>query len=124
MSTLPLHASGKTVGDVSGRSVVLAYGSVAAEYEALHTRAALFDRSHRGRLRVSGERAAEMVAGLVTNDVSGIAPGQGCYAAALTAKGKIVADLRIFVEEGSVLTDAPPRTCGTSACSVRTPDMS
>jgi folate-binding protein YgfZ len=119
MSTLPLHTSGKTVGDVSGRSVVLAYGSVAAEYEALHARAALFDRSHRGRLRVSGDRAAEMVAGLVTNDVSGLAPGQGCYAAALTAKGKIVADLRIFVEEGSVLTDAPPRAAEGWAAMVK-----
>jgi folate-binding protein YgfZ len=89
--------------------VVLAYGSVAAEYDALHSRAALFDRSHRGRLRVGGERAAEMVAGLVSNDVTGLAPGQGCYAAALTAKGKIVADVRVFVEEGSVLVDAAPR---------------
>ena len=29
------HASTATRGDVGGRSVVLAYGSVAAEYEAL-----------------------------------------------------------------------------------------
>ncbi|HEX5971237.1 MAG TPA: hypothetical protein VFY85_04875 [Gemmatimonadaceae bacterium] len=109
MSTRSAPATATTTGEVGGRSVVLAYGSVAAEYEALHTQAALFDRSHRGRLQVFGERAAEMVAGLVTNDVSGLAPGQGCYAAALTAKGKIIADVRIFVEEGSVLTDAPPR---------------
>ena len=109
MTSRPLHAGATTVGDVGGRSVVLAYGSVAAEYEALHSRAAMFDRSHRGRIRVSGPRAAEMITGLVTNDVSGLAPGQGCYAAALTAKGKIVADLRVFVEEGSVLVDTPPR---------------
>jgi len=98
-----------STADVGGRSVVLAYGSVATEYEALHSRAAVFDRSHRGRLQLFGERASEMVAGLVTNDVVGLAPGQGCYAAALTAKGKIVADVRVFVEEGSVLTDTPPR---------------
>jgi tRNA-modifying protein YgfZ len=103
------HVSSASVGNVGGRSVVLAYGSVAAEYEALQTRAALFDRSHRGRLRINGERAAEMIAGLVTNDVAGLIPGQGCYAAALTAKGKIVADVRVFIEEGSVLVDAPPR---------------
>ena len=119
MSTLPLHAGGATVGDVGGRSVVLAYGSVAAEYEALQSRAAVFDRSHRGRIRVSGERAAEMVAGLVTNDVAGIAPGQGCYAAALTAKGKIVADVRVFVEEGSVLTDVSPRAAEAWAVMVK-----
>ena len=93
------HASTATRGDVGGRSVVLAYGSVAAEYEALQSRAALFDRSHRGRIRVKGEKAAEMVAGLVTNDVAGLIPGQGCYAAALTAKGKIVADVRVFIED-------------------------
>lgn len=119
MTTQPLHAGVTTVGDVGGRSVVLAYGSVAAEYDALHSRAALFDRSHRGRLRVTGGRAAEMVAGLVTNDVAGLVPGQGCYAAALTAKGKIVADLRVFVEEGSVLIDAPPRAAEGWAAMVK-----
>jgi folate-binding protein YgfZ len=114
-----LHAGSTTVGDVGGRSVVLAYGSVAAEYEALHSRAALFDRSHRGRIRVSGERAAEMVAGLVTNDVTALAPGQGCYAAALTAKGKIIADVRVFVEESSVLVDAPARAAEGWAAMVK-----
>ena len=119
MSTRSLHAGTLTVGDVGGRSVVLAYGSVAAEYEALHARAALFDRSHRGRIRLLGERAAEMVAGLVTNDVTGLVPGQGCYAAALSAKGKIVADVRVFVEEGSVLVDAPPRAADGWAAMVK-----
>lgn len=109
MSTRSVPQPGPTIGDVGGRSVVLAYGSVSAEYDALHGRAAVFDRSHRGRLRVKGPRAVEMVTGLVTNDVASLAPGQGCYAAALTAKGKIVADLRIFVEEDGVLVDAPPR---------------
>jgi folate-binding protein YgfZ len=119
MTTYPLHVGPATVGDVGGRSVVLAYGSVAAEYEALHSRAALFDRSHRGRLRVSGARAAEMITGLVTNDVASLPPGQGCYAAALTAKGKIIADVRVFVEEGSVLVDAPPRAAEGWAAMVK-----
>jgi folate-binding protein YgfZ len=119
VSTRSASVTATTTGEIGGRSVVLAYGSVAAEYEALHTQAALFDRSHRGRLQVFGERAAEMVAGLVTNDVSGLAPGQGCYAAALTAKGKIIADVRVFVEEGSVLTDAPPRAAEAWATMVK-----
>ena len=113
------HASSATRGDVGGRSVVLAYGSVAAEYEALQSRAALFDRSHRARIRITGEKAAEMVAGLVTNDVAGLVPGQGCYAAALTAKGKIIADVRVFIEEGSVLVDAPPRAAAAWAAMVK-----
>jgi folate-binding protein YgfZ len=119
MSAHTLHAGSTTRGDVGGRTVVLAYGSVAVEYDALHSRAALFDRSHRGRIRVSGERAAEMVSGLVTNDVAALAPGQGCYAAALTAKGKIIADVRVFVEESSVLVDAPARAAEGWAAMVK-----
>ncbi len=110
---------GVSHADVGGRSVVLAYGSVAVEYEALQSQAALFDRSHRGRLRVTGPKAAEMVAGLVSNDVAGLVPGQGCYAAALTAKGKIVADVRVFVDEGGVLVDAPPRAAAAWAAMVK-----
>ena len=112
-------ATRATIGDVGGRSVVLAYGSVAAEYEALHSACVIFDRSHRGRLRVNGERAGEMITGLVTNDVAGLVPGQGCYAAALTSKGKIVADVRVFVDEGSVLTDVPPRAAAAWAAMVK-----
>jgi folate-binding protein YgfZ len=119
VSTHSMQEAGPTIGDVGGRSVVLAYGSVSAEYDALHHRAALFDRSHRGRLRLMGARAAEMITGLVTNDVAALVPGQGCYAAALTAKGKIVADVRVFVEEGSVLVDAPPRAAAAWSAMVR-----
>jgi folate-binding protein YgfZ len=119
MTTNSMAEAGTTIGDVGGRSVVLAYGSVAAEYETLHARAAVFDRSHRGRLRVKGPRAAEMVAGLVTNDVSALVPGQGCYAAALTAKGKIVADVRVLVEEDGILVDTPPRSAAAWAAMVK-----
>ena len=119
MSANSMPQAGTTLGDVGGRSVVMAYGSVAAEYEALHSRAAVFDRSHRGRLRVKGARAAEMVTGMVTNDVAALVPGQGCYAAALTAKGKIVADVRIFVEEDGILVDSPPRSAGAWAAMVK-----
>lgn len=75
------------------------------EYSALHNGALLFDRADRTRMRVSGPKAAELVTGMVTNDVSALSPGEGQYAAALTAKGKIVADLRIFAFEDSLLID-------------------
>lgn len=104
-----MRADPAAVGEISGRSVVLSYAGVATEYEALHRHAVVFDRSHRGRVRVSGAKAGEMLTGLVTNDVDALAPGQGQYAAALTPKGKIIADLRIFRDESSLLVDSPPR---------------
>jgi folate-binding protein YgfZ len=98
-----------TLVDVSGHAVVLTYSSVAAEYEALRTRAVVIDRSQRARMRITGLRAAELLSGLVTNDVTALEPGHGHYAAALTPKGKIVADLRVFREDDGLLVDTGPR---------------
>lgn len=75
------------------------------EYSALHNGALFFDRSDRMRMRISGPKAAELVTGMVTNDVSALTPGEGQYAAALTPKGKIVADLRIFALDDALLID-------------------
>jgi len=78
------------------------------EYSALHNSALFFDRSDRTRMRISGPKAAELVTGMVTNDVSALLSGEGQYAAALTPKGKIVADLRIFALDEALLIDASP----------------
>lgn len=78
------------------------------EYSALHNGALFFDRSDRTRIRISGPKAAELLTGMVTNDVSALLVGEGQYAAALTPKGKIVADLRIFALEDSFLVDTSP----------------
>jgi hypothetical protein len=95
-----LHvADAGTLVDVSGHPVVLTYSSVAAEYEALRTRAIVVDRSHRARMRFTGQRAPETLAGIVTSDVLALEVGHGQYAAALTPKGKIVADVRIFRDD-------------------------
>lgn len=97
------------VGDVGGHSVVMHYGHIAGEYAALRTSAMLVDRSARGRVRVAGEKASELITGLVTNDVDTLQAGQGQYAAALNPKGKIVADVRIFRFDDHLLIDVPPR---------------
>jgi tRNA-modifying protein YgfZ len=102
-------ADAGTLVDVSGHPVVLTYSSVAAEYDALRTRAIVVDRSHRPRLRMTGQRSAEILTGLVTNDVIGLEVGHGQYAAALTPKGKIVADVRIFRDDEGFLIDTAPR---------------
>ena len=104
-----MRADPSTVGEIGGRSVVLSYAGVATEYEALRHNAIVIDRSHRGRMKMSGASAAEMLTGLVTNDVTALLPGQGLYAAALTPKGKIIADLRLLRDDDSFLIDVPPR---------------
>lgn len=95
--------------DIGGQDVVLSYDGVNAEYAALRTGAIVVDRSHRGRLRVFGEKSSEALTGLVTNDILAMQPGHGQYGAALSAKGRIVADLRVFGSLASYLVDVPTR---------------
>ena len=54
------------------------------------------DRSDRGKLALTGPEAKTFLQGQVTNDIEGLAPGQGCYAAFLTHKGKMRGDMRVF----------------------------
>jgi folate-binding protein YgfZ len=67
-----------------------------AEYATLTERCGLVDRSERGKLALSGPDAKRFLAGQVTNDTETLQPGDGCYAAFLTHKGKMLGDLRIL----------------------------
>ena len=98
-----------TTGEIAGQPIVLHYGDIAHEYGALREGAMLVDRSSRGRMRVDGARAGELITGMVTNDVLSLRSGMGQYAAALNPKGKIVADLRIFAHRDHLLIDIPVR---------------
>jgi folate-binding protein YgfZ len=73
-----------------------------AAYDAARHRAALIDRSNRGRIVVSGADRATYLQGLLTNDVVALKAGQGCYAAYLTAQGRMIADLHVY-ELGDVM---------------------
>src|SRR3954451_3477261 len=67
-----------------------------AEYRALTEGVGLVERSERGTLALTGAEAKEFLHGQVTNDVEALRPGEGCYAAFLTHKGKMLGDLRIL----------------------------
>jgi len=56
----------------------------------------LIDRSERGKLALGGADRKAFLNGQVTNDVEGLEPGRGCYAAFLTPKGKMLGDLRVL----------------------------
>jgi folate-binding protein YgfZ len=71
-------------------------------YDAARQRAATIDRSDRGRLVVSGADRAAYLQGLLTQDVAALTAGQGCYAAYLTAQGRMIADLYVY-ELGDVM---------------------
>ena len=74
-------------------------------YRAMTEGCAVVDRSERGKLALSGGEAKEFLQGQVTNDVEGLAPGEGCYAAFLTHKGKMLGDMRVLDAGDELLLD-------------------
>jgi folate-binding protein YgfZ len=85
-----------------------------AQYRQLREECGLLDRSERGKLLLRGAEAAEYLQGQLTNDVEGLEPGEGCYAALLDRKGHMQADMRVLRPSGAPF---PPisgeRTTGT-----------
>lgn len=60
-----------------------------------------------GRLRFEGSDAASFLHALVTNDVEGLVPGRGCYAAWLTPQGRMIADLLLLRDDTGVWAEVP-----------------
>ena len=89
-----------------------------SDYERLKVGVGLIDRSDRGKLLLTGGEAAEYLQGQVTNDIEALAPGQGCYAALLTHKGKVIADMRILRGNESLLLDTEPHALAALARNV------
>jgi folate-binding protein YgfZ len=65
-------------------------------YAAMTEGVALIDRSESGKLALTGREAKAFLNGQVSNEIEALEPGQGCYAALLTHKGKMLADLRVI----------------------------
>jgi folate-binding protein YgfZ len=76
-----------------------------AEYRAATETCAFLDRSERGKLALTGRDAKSFLQGQVTNDVDGLTPGFGCYAAFLTPKGKMLGDVRVLDAGDELLLD-------------------
>ena len=65
-------------------------------YAAMTEGVALVDRSDSGKLALTGGEAKSFLNGQVSNEIEALEPGTGCYAALLTPKGKMLADLRVL----------------------------
>lgn len=74
----------------------------------LTRRALLFDLTGRAELAVTGRDRKDFLHGLVTNDVKRLRPGEGCAAAFLTPKGRMLADLAVLCTSEELIVDADP----------------
>jgi folate-binding protein YgfZ len=109
---LSLHEFHQSLGarfaEVNAAEVVEDFGDARREHTALREAAGVVDLSFRGRLCVTGADRARFLHGQVTNNVTGLRPGQGCYAALVTAKGKLESDLNIHCLPEELLLDFEP----------------
>ncbi len=112
MEPLSLHAAHQALGarftSLKERELVAAYAPLAQELSALREGAALYDASARELLELRGEDRASFLHGMVTNDVNKLPSGRATYAAMLTNKGAMVADMRIWNTGGVLLLDLEP----------------
>ena len=72
------------------------------EHHAVRRGVGIVDLSHRGRLRLTGNDRAVYLHRIISNDVEGLAVGEGNYATILTNRGKIIADMKVYVFEDSI----------------------
>ncbi len=110
--TLSLHEFHQGLGarfvNLSPCEAVADYGDVLAEHAALRTNAGVLDLSFRSRLCLLGADRVRFLHGQATNDVKKLRPGDGCYAALVTAKGKMESDFNLFALANELLLDFEP----------------
>ena len=114
MSLEALHAAaGARFVEIAGCRLPAHYGgdgptqaAVAAEYTAAREAAGLVELKERGVLAATGPLRLKLLHGILSNDIQGRAPGQGCLAALMNAKGRLQALARALVTEDAVLLEA------------------
>ncbi len=102
------RGAGASFTEVNGSQAVSDYGDWMAEYTAVREGAAVVDMSFRGRLCLLGADRQRFLNGQVTNNVKDLRSGLGCYAALVSAKGKLQSDLNIYCLENEMLLDLEP----------------
>ncbi|MEN9380794.1 MAG: hypothetical protein RIR99_628, partial [Actinomycetota bacterium] len=98
----PLHsrhlALEAKMADFGGWLMPIEYpgAGVLAEHGAVRERVGLFDVSHLGKARVSGEGALAFLNGVFTNDLNRIADGQAQYTLLCNKDGGVIDDLIVY----------------------------
>jgi aminomethyltransferase len=96
-------AAGARMVEFGGFDMPLQYSTIRDEHIAVRTRCGLFDLSHMGEVRFTGEDALEVVQHLVTNDASRLEVGGALYAVMCNQQGGIVDDVVVYRDPGGYM---------------------
>jgi folate-binding protein YgfZ len=90
--------------------IPLDYGSMRAEWDAALGAAVLLDRSHEGRISLTGRDSQVIVDRMTTNRVKGLAVGSGCATIFTTPTARIIERAEVYQRESDLmLITHPPR---------------
>jgi aminomethyltransferase len=89
-------AEGARMVPFAGWEMPVQYEGVLAEHRAVRADAGVFDVSHMGELEVEGPTAAELLQGVLSNDVTRLAPGGAQYTLLTNEAGGIIDDLIVY----------------------------
>jgi aminomethyltransferase len=96
-SLYPAHvALGARIVPFAGWEMPIQYSGIVDEHQAVRKAAGLFDVSHMGELRLTGQYSAHVVDYLVTGDLKKIVDGQAMYTCACNERGTILDDLIVY----------------------------
>jgi tRNA-modifying protein YgfZ len=93
------------------------FGGTAAEYRSTLEGASLFDRSHQGKLELTGPEAPAFLHNLCTNDINNLPLGGGCEAYFCDRKAKVLGHAFIYHvllggNQHALLLDVTPAYAG------------
>ncbi len=93
----PIHvARGAKMVDFAGYHMPMVYSSVKEEHLWVRKEVGLFDVSHMGLFRISGEQVSQELQEVFSNDVNALSIGKAQYTLLLNEKGGIVDDLLLY----------------------------
>ncbi|MEJ6014436.1 glycine cleavage system aminomethyltransferase GcvT [Corynebacterium sp. H127] len=96
----PLHAAHEKLGamftDFGGWEMPLRYDNELAEHRAVRENVGLFDLSHMGEIRVTGDQAGEFLDFALISQLSALAVGRAKYTMIVAEDGGIIDDLIVY----------------------------
>ncbi|MYF98387.1 aminomethyl transferase family protein, partial [Candidatus Poribacteria bacterium] len=100
---------GATFGGRHGEwNLAVQFTNPIEEHNAVRNSVGISDISFLGTFCLTGEDRATFLHRLISNDVENLLVGEGNYATLLTNRGKIIADLKVYIFEDTIYISTAP----------------
>ena len=104
MKTTPLYHIHEQLGATFAKkhhdwNVPVQFTDTVSEHHAVRNSVGISDVSYRGRYSLTGEDRAKFLHRIISNDIENLSVEEGTYATLLTNRGKIIADLNVYILE-------------------------